>query len=133
MAQLALTVVGSWAGGAIGGGLGQAAGALFGSYIGALIEQDLFGPAAEPVRKIEGARVTDLQVSGSAYGQTIPTVWGRGRVPANIVWLRGIKETVITETEVVGSGSGGSGGKGGGSSGGGSGGSGAQTVTRTRY
>nr|WP_155480870.1 glycoside hydrolase TIM-barrel-like domain-containing protein [Rhodoplanes serenus] len=129
-----MTVAGAWAGGAIGGAIGQAAGTLLGAYVGALVEQDLYGPATDPVRTVEGARVTDLRVSGSAYGQPIATVWGRARVPANIVWLRGIKEIVITETEVVGTGGGGGGGKGGGSSGGGGGGGGGtQTVTRTRY
>ncbi len=104
VAQLVLTVAGAWAGNAIGGGLGQAAGAMLGSYLGAAIEQDLFGPGPSPITKVEGARVTDLQVSGSAYGQPIPRVWGRGRIAANIIWVRGIKETVITETETTGGG-----------------------------
>jgi len=110
VAQLVLTVAGAWAGGAIGGGLGQAAGALLGSYLGAAVEQDLFGPGQPPVNQVAGARVTDLQISGSAYGQPIPRVWGRGRIAANIIWMRGIKETVITETETTGGGGKGSGG-----------------------
>lgn len=122
MAQLVLTVAGAWAGNAIGGGLGQAAGAMLGSYLGAAIEQDLFGPGPAVVNRSEDARVTDLQVSGSAYGQPIPRVWGRGRIAANIIWVRGIKETTITETETTGGG-----GKGGG------GGGGRQTTVRTRY
>jgi hypothetical protein len=122
VAQLVLTVAGAWAGNAIGGGLGQAAGAMLGSYLGAAIEQDLFGPGPSAVTRSEGARVTDLQVSGSAYGQPIPRVWGRGRIAANIIWVRGIKETAITETETTGGG-----GKGG------SGGGGRQTTARTRY
>ncbi|MFM7404190.1 MAG: hypothetical protein ACKO1N_08910, partial [Erythrobacter sp.] len=123
MAQLVLTVAGAWAGNAIGGGLGQAAGAMLGSYLGAAIEQDLFGPGPAAVTRSEGARVTDLQVSGSAYGQPIPKVWGRGRIAANIIWVRGIKETAITETETTGGG-----GKGGASRGGRR-----QTTVRTRY
>jgi hypothetical protein len=123
VAQLVLTVAGAWAGNAIGGGLGQAAGAMLGSYLGAAIEQDLFGPGPSAVTKVEGARVTDLQVSGSAYGQPIPRVWGRGRIAANIIWVRGIKETAITETETTGGG-----GKGGASRVGRR-----QTTVRTRY
>ncbi len=123
MAQLVLTVAGAWAGNAIGGGLGQAAGAMLGSYLGAAIEQDLFGPGPAAVNRSEGARVTDLQVSGSAYGQPIPRAWGRGRIAANIIWVRGIKETAITETETTG----------GGGKGGASGGGRRQTTARTRY
>jgi hypothetical protein len=118
LAQLVLTVAGAWAGGAVAGGFGQAAGAMLGSTLGALVEQDLLGPGPKPASNAEGARVTDLQVSGSAYGQAIPVVWGRGRIVANIVWLRGIKETAIAETEST--------------SGGGKGRK-AQTVTRIRY
>lgn len=123
MAQLVLTVAGAWAGNAIGGGLGQAAGAMLGSYLGSAIEQDLFGPGPSAVTKVEGARVTDLQVSGSAYGQTISRVWGRGRLAANIIWVRGIKETAIVETETTG----------GGGKGGAAGGGRRQTTSRTRY
>ena len=50
-------------------------------------------------------------------------VWGRMRVPANIIWVRGIREVVRTETETVG----------GGGKGGGGGGGGTQTITRTSY
>ncbi len=123
MAQLVLTVAGAWAGNAIGGGLGQAAGAMLGSYLGAAVEQDLFGPGPSAITRSEGARVTDLQVSGSAYGQPIPRIWGRGRIAANIIWVRGIRETAITETETTG----------GGGKGGGGGGGGRQTTVRTRY
>jgi hypothetical protein len=52
----------------------------------------------------------------------MPVVWGRMRVPANIIWVRGIREVVRTETETVGGG-----GKGGG------GGGGTQAITRTSY
>ena len=121
MAQLVLTLAGGVLGGGIGGGLGQSLGALFGAYVGGIVDQQLFGPQQDR-KAVEGARVTDVSLSGSAYGQTIPTIWGRMRVPANIVWLRGIREVVRTETETVGGG-----GKGGG------GGSAAQTVTRTTY
>ena len=66
MAQLVLTVAGAWAGNAIGGGLGQAAGAMLGSYLGAAVEQDLFGPGPSAVTRSEGARVTSVASPGSS-------------------------------------------------------------------
>jgi hypothetical protein len=121
VAQLVLTLAGGVLGGGIAGGLGQSLGALFGAYVGGILDRELFGPQ-EDRRPIDGARLTELNLSGSAYGQTMPVVWGRMRVPANIIWVRGIREVVRTETETVGGG-----GKGGG------GGGGTQTVTRTSY
>ena len=120
MAQLVLTLAGGVLGGGIAGGLGQSLGALFGAYVGGILDRELFGPQQDR-RTVEGARLTELNLSGSAYGQTMPVVWGRMRVSANIIWVRGIREVVRTETETVGGG-----GKGGG-------GGGAQTITRTSY
>lgn len=120
MAQLVLTLAGGVLGGGIAGGLGQSLGALFGAYVGGILDRELFGPQQDR-RTVEGTRLTELNLSGSAYGQTIPAVWGRMRVPANIIWVRGIREVVRTETETVGGG-----GKGGG-------GGGTQTITRTSY
>ena len=120
MTQLVLTLAGGVLGGGIAGGLGQSLGALFGAYVGGILDRELFGPQQDR-RAVEGARLTELNLSGSAYGQTIPVVWGRMRVPANIIWVRGIREVVRTETETVGGG-----GKGGG-------GGGTQTITRTSY
>ena len=123
MAQLVLTLGGAMLGG-VAGGLGQSLGALLGAYVGGIIDQELFGPQQDR-KPVEGARVTDVNLSGSAYGQTVPAIWGRMRIPANIIWVRGIREVVRTETETVGGG-GGKGGLGGG-------GGGTQTVTRTTY
>lgn len=121
MAQLVLTLAGGVLGG-IGGGLGQSLGALLGAYVGGIIDQELFGPDQDR-KPVEGARVTDVNLSSSAYGQTVPAIWGRMRVPANVIWVRGIREVVRTETET-----GGGGGKGGPGEGGGT-----QTITRTTY
>ena len=130
MAQLALTLAGGVLGGAVAGGLGQSLGALFGAYLGGILDRELLGPQ-EDRRPIEGARIAEFNLSGSAYGQPIPMVFGRMRVPANVIWVRGIREVVRTETETVGSGGGG--GKGGELGGGGGGGGGTQTVTRTTH
>ena len=125
MAQLVLTLAGSSLGNAIGGGLGGSLVALMGSMAGAVIDQELFGPPAAR-RKVEGARVSDIRLSGSAFGLGIPMVYGRGRLPANVIWARGIREEIRTTTERVG-GSGGKGGLGGGGS------SRGETVTTTSY
>jgi hypothetical protein len=102
MAQLALTLAGSAVGGLVGGGFGQGIGALVGAYVGGIIEQELF--AKREVVRNEGARVSDFQISGSAYGQTIPHVFGRARLPANIIWMRGIREKQVVEREATGGG-----------------------------
>jgi hypothetical protein len=122
VAQLVLTLAGGVLGGGIAGGLGQSLGALFGAYVGGILDRELFGPQQDR-RTVEGTRLTELNLSGSAYGQTMPVVWGRMRVPANIIWVRGIREIVRTETETVGGGGKGSAGGGGGT----------QTITHTSY
>src|SRR4051812_44577844 len=91
MAQLVLTIAGGVAGNAIGGGLGQSLGALLGAVAGGFIDKELFGPQSER-RKTETGKLSDIRVSGSAYGQTVPRVYGR--VPANVIWARGIREEV---------------------------------------
>lgn len=121
MAQLVLTLAGGVLGNAVGGSLGQGLGALLGTVVGGIIDQELFGPYTER-RKGEQGKVTDIRLSGSAYGQTVPQVYGRGRIPANVIWARGIREEVRTETQTVGGG--GKGGLGGGAG---------ETVTTTSY
>lgn len=119
MAQLVLTLAGGALGQAVGGAFGQGLGALFGATIGGILDQQLFGPQTGRQTREEG-KVTDVRLSGSAYGLARPNVYGRGRIPANIIWARGIREEVRTTTETVGGG-----GKGGGG--------GSQTVITTSY
>jgi hypothetical protein len=119
MAQLALTLAGGWAGGALAGGVGRAFGSLVGGYLGAIVEQELFGPERDPHEAAKSGQVSDIRIFGSAYGQMILRVWGRARLPANIIWLRGIKEKEIVTTEEVG--------------GGGKGGGGSQTVSNKTF
>jgi Putative phage tail protein len=58
--------------------------------VGANLLLSLFQPAKE------GPRVSDLSVSGSSYGQQIPKIWGRMRVPVNVVWSLPIQESSTT-------------------------------------
>jgi hypothetical protein len=123
LAQLVLTIAGGVAGNALGGGLGQSLGALLGAVAGGFIDKELFGPQSER-RKTETGKLSDIRLSGSAYGQPVPRVYGRGRVPANVIWARGIREEVRTETQPVGGTGGGKGALGGNSG---------ETVTTTSY
>jgi GTA TIM-barrel-like domain len=125
VAQLALMLAGGVLGGAVAGGLGQSLGALFGAYLGGILDRELVGPQ-EDRRLVEGARIAEFNLSGSAYGQTIPAACACRPMSSGCA---ASARVVRTETETVGSGGGG--GKGGGLGGGGSGG--AQTVTRTTY
>lgn len=108
MAQLVLTLAGSAVGGLVAGGFGQGIGALVGAYVGGMIEQELF--AKREVVRNEGARISEFQLSGSAYGQPIPHVFGRARLAANIIWMRGIREERVVERQEVGGGGKGGGG-----------------------
>ena len=76
MAQLVISAagatVGFLAGGPIGAQIGWTAGAVLGSLL------------VRP--KTEGTRLSDLKVSGSAYGVPIPYVEGHPRVPMQIIW-----------------------------------------------
>jgi hypothetical protein len=44
--------------------------ALFGAYLGGILDGELFGPE-EDRRRVEGARIAEFDLSGSADGQTI--------------------------------------------------------------
>ena len=94
---------------------------MLGGYIGGMVDQQLFGGTAK--QTVYGARMQDLRVQSSSYGSVIPTLHGKGRLAANVIWIRGFDEEVRTETQTVGGG-----GKGGGSGGGGS-----QTTTTVSY
>jgi len=68
--------------------------------VGGIVEQELFA-RREVVRNV-GVRIAEFQLSGSAYGQAIPHVFGRARLAANIIWMRGIREKRLVERQEVG-------------------------------
>lgn len=119
MAKIVLTVGGYVLGNLLLPGLGGAIGGLVGGYVGGIVDQQLFG--GTPSQTVYGARMQDLRVQSSSYGAVIPTLYGKGRLSSNILWMRGFDEVVRTETQTVGGG-----GKGGG-------GGGSQTVTNVSY
>ncbi len=105
-----------------GAALGQALGAAVGSYV----DQALFGASGQP-QLVEGARLSDLQVTASSEGAPIPRVYGRVRLAGQMIWATQFEEQILTSTQTTG---------GVGSSkglGGGGGGVGRTTVRTTEY
>lgn len=46
---------------------------------------------------VHGPRLGDLQVQSSAYGETIPIVYGTVRIAGNVIWSTNIRETAHTQ------------------------------------
>jgi Putative phage tail protein len=90
----ALTVVGQGVGAYFGGPWGAAIGSYIGSQIGLAIE----GP-----QQVQGPRIADLKLTGSAYGTPIAYIEGHPRVAASIIWASDKRE-IATTTEVGGKG-----------------------------
>lgn len=105
MASIVLGTVGQAAGFAFGGPLApllSGLGGQVGSLVGSGFDNAIFGRKGA---NIEGAKLADLAVQSSTYGNMIPIVYGTTRIAGNIIWSRPIKEIATTTT---------SGGKGGG-------------------
>ncbi|MHB1098245.1 MAG: phage tail protein [Burkholderiales bacterium] len=107
LAYAAGTAAASFGWGALGVGASQMAGAMLGNA--------LFGRNLPDLREY-GPRQSDLRVTTSTYGNSIPLVFGAMRVPANVIWSTHKVETAHVSVQ-------GSGGKGGGGG----------TVTTTSY
>lgn len=75
MTTLALGVAGAAAGFAIGGPFGASIGWSLGAYLGATLDP----------QKIEGPRLSDLKLQGSAYGVMEPVIYGTVRLAGNVV------------------------------------------------
>jgi hypothetical protein len=78
---------------------GAAVGSLFGMpqlgwIAGAAIGGLLF-PAKGP--STEGPRLGDLSVLSSAYGMSIPIIYGTMRVAGNMIWSSGLREVKRTQ------------------------------------
>lgn len=118
MAMLALSLAGSYIGGAAFG-----AATLFGlsgSTIGGFVGSALGGlMSAKDVNLTQqGPRLFDLKVQASTYGQSIPEAFGRARLAGNVIWSSDLIEVAHTSSQ---------------SQGGGKGGGGGSTVTTTTY
>lgn len=94
--QLLVGVAGGALGFLVGGPAGIGLGFAIGSFLGGLF----FGPKAPTVR---GPRLSDKTVQSSAYGAYKIHRFGRDRVPAQLIFSSGLKETAH-KTEVGGKG-----------------------------
>ncbi len=109
MATLVLAAAGSALGGALGGsfaGLTTAVlGRAFGATLGSVLDQKIMGRGSDPV---ETGRVDRFRVMGSSEGAALPRVFGRMRLPGQVIWSSRFLESVNTEN-VGGKGGGGGG------------------------
>lgn len=94
-AQLGLGIVGAIVGSFAG--MPQL-GFMVGSMVGGFIDR-----AANPIKQ-EGPRISDLSVSSSAYGNPKPILYGTMRLPGQIIWSTGIKETRVMTKKKSGKG-----------------------------
>lgn len=113
MATLVLGIAGKAIGASIGGTLfgmtAAAIGGSIGSFIGSVVDSYLFAQN----QSVEGARLDSVKVMSSTEGTVLPQVFGRRKVPGQLIFATDFSETVSTTTQ---------GGKGGG-----------PTVTTTEY
>ncbi|WP_395392248.1 phage tail protein [Novosphingobium sp. BL-8A] len=89
MATLVLNTVGTMIAGPIGGAIG--------SMVGSQFDDALFGPANR-----QGARLKELDVTASSYGQPIARHFGRMRIAGQIIWAA----ELVEHSEVLGGGKG---------------------------
>jgi len=105
MATLVLSAVGASVGASIGGSvLGMSAavvGRAAGAVAGRMIDQRLMGPGSQVV---ETGRVERLRLTGASEGAAIAQVFGRMRVPGQVIWSSRFLET--RSSRKVGSGKG---------------------------
>ncbi|MYZ50337.1 baseplate multidomain protein megatron, partial [Propylenella binzhouense] len=94
MATLVLGAAGA-ALGSVFGGVGLLIGRAAGAVAGHLVDQALFGAA----RRVEGARLSDLQVQSSTEGSVLPRVYGKVRLAGQVIWATDFEEVQSTETE----------------------------------
>ena len=111
MATLALAVAGSAIGGAVlpaglsvlGASIsGAALGAQIGAFAGSYVDKALFGSSGQ-TRTVEGPRLSNVHMTGSTEGASIPRLYGRARLGGQVIWADAIKEKVIRTTSGEGS------------------------------
>ncbi len=83
MATLVLTSVGRVLGGPVGGAIG--------ALIGRQADRRLLGGGAR-----QGPRLADLKVQTSAYGNSVPRLYGTLRVAGSVIWAADLIETRTT-------------------------------------
>ena len=96
MATLLLGAAGGLIGGALFGPLGAMAGRALGTLGGAVLDEALIG--GNRTRTVEGPRLSDLDVMASTEGAAIPRIYGRVRLPGQVIWATRLKELKREET-----------------------------------
>ncbi|MGN6208628.1 baseplate multidomain protein megatron [Asticcacaulis sp.] len=79
---------------AVGQALGGPVGGWIGAQIGSAIDRTALNSLA-PTRQV-GARLTGLQLTGSAQGDPVKQVFGKARVAGTIIWAARLKENRST-------------------------------------
>ncbi|PUB13121.1 baseplate multidomain protein megatron [Yoonia sediminilitoris] len=106
MATIVLSAAGMALGGSVGGsvlGLSMATiGRAAGAVIGRRIDQQVMGGGSEPV---ETGRVDRFRLTGASEGTDLQTIYGRMRVPGQVIWASQFRE----RTQTTGGGGGGKG------------------------
>ena len=90
MSRVVLPVFGAIGGFMLGGPAGAIMGANLGSAAGNIFASSKTQHVNLPAQ--EGARISDLRVQISSYGEVIPKVYGSMRLAGNIIWGANIKE-----------------------------------------
>ena len=97
MATIVLSAAGMALGGSIGGsvlGLSMATvGRAAGAALGRVIDQRILGAGSEPV---EVGRVDRFRLTGASEGMAVQQVFGRMRVPGQVIWATRFVETETT-------------------------------------
>ncbi len=97
MATIVLSAAGAAFGGSIGGsvlGLSMATvGRAAGAALGRVIDQQVLGAGSEPV---EVGRVDRFRLTGASEGMAVQQVFGRMRVPGQVIWATNFLESQTT-------------------------------------
>ncbi|MFI4983651.1 MAG: glycoside hydrolase TIM-barrel-like domain-containing protein [Rickettsiales bacterium] len=100
MASIILSSVGRAVGNSVAASVGASIGQLVGSFAGHGLDQMLFGSSS--LSQSHSARLKDLSIQSSSYGQMIPIIYSTCRIAGNIIWALPIKEVPTTYTQNVG-------------------------------
>lgn len=96
MATLLLTTA---AGSALSssGAFAYALGTVAATTVGSMIDHKILGSKGSR-SKTYGSRLNDLYIQSSAYGTTIPEVFGTVKIAGNIIWSMPLKETTEVQS-----------------------------------
>ncbi len=95
MATLVLQTAGQALGASFGGPVGATLGRAAGALAGSLIDQAIFGSR----RRVEGPRLSDLQLMTSSEGAALPRLWGTARLAGQVIWALPIEEEATVERQ----------------------------------